>query len=53
LNVVGCRDGPRQEKYHLILVGGDRMGKSAFTIQFRGPEWVISFLIPVVCSPLS
>uniref|UniRef100_A0A8C6V7Y9 Uncharacterized protein n=1 Tax=Naja naja TaxID=35670 RepID=A0A8C6V7Y9_NAJNA len=43
---AGCRDGPGQEKYRLVVVGEGGVGKSALTIQFRGPEWgVISFLI--------
>uniref|UniRef100_A0A670XQQ5 Uncharacterized protein n=1 Tax=Pseudonaja textilis TaxID=8673 RepID=A0A670XQQ5_PSETE len=49
LMAAGCRDGPGQEKYRLVMVGGGRVGKSALIIQFRGPEWggrdSISFLI--------
>uniref|UniRef100_A0A8C7DYL3 Small monomeric GTPase n=1 Tax=Naja naja TaxID=35670 RepID=A0A8C7DYL3_NAJNA len=32
-------DGAGQEKYQLVVVGGGGVGKSALTIQFRGPEW--------------
>lgn len=31
---AGCRDGPGQEKYRLVVVGGGGVGKSALTIQF-------------------
>uniref|UniRef100_A0A670Z3M8 Uncharacterized protein n=1 Tax=Pseudonaja textilis TaxID=8673 RepID=A0A670Z3M8_PSETE len=52
LMAVGCRDGPGQEKYQLVVVGGGGVGKSSLTIQFRGPEWGraggVSFLVPLV-----
>ncbi|KAF7245451.1 Ras-related protein R-Ras2 [Varanus komodoensis] len=34
----GCRDGPGQEKYRLVVVGGGGVGKSALTIQFIQEE---------------
>lgn len=40
---AGCRDGPGQEKYRLVVVGGGGVGKSALTIQFiqvrARPPW--------------
>ncbi|KAL8169888.1 UNVERIFIED_CONTAM: hypothetical protein K2H54_059360 [Gekko kuhli] len=40
---AGCRDGPGQEKYRLVVVGGGGVGKSALTIQF------IQLLMLVFC----
>uniref|UniRef100_A0A670Z3J8 Uncharacterized protein n=1 Tax=Pseudonaja textilis TaxID=8673 RepID=A0A670Z3J8_PSETE len=50
LMAVGCRDGPGQERYRLVVVGGGGVDKSALTIQFRGLEWgIISFCHKFSC----
>uniref|UniRef100_A0A670I6Y1 RAS related 2 n=1 Tax=Podarcis muralis TaxID=64176 RepID=A0A670I6Y1_PODMU len=39
----GCRDGPGQEKYRLVVVGGGGVGKSALTIQFIQSYFVTDY----------
>uniref|UniRef100_A0A8C6Y4N0 Small monomeric GTPase n=1 Tax=Naja naja TaxID=35670 RepID=A0A8C6Y4N0_NAJNA len=43
LMATGCRDGPGQEKYQLVMVGGGGVGKSALTIQFRASWHNVAF----------
>ncbi|NWH82457.1 RRAS2 protein, partial [Piaya cayana] len=40
---AGCRDGPGQEKYRLVVVGGGGVGKSALTIQFIQSYFVTDY----------
>ncbi|KAM6225736.1 ras-related protein R-Ras2-like [Porphyrio hochstetteri] len=40
---AGCRDGPGQEKYRLVVVGRGGVGKSALTIQFIQSYFVMDY----------
>ncbi|OXB80513.1 UNVERIFIED_CONTAM: hypothetical protein H355_016303 [Colinus virginianus] len=42
---AGCRDGPGQEKYRLVVVGGGGVGKSALTIQFIQRPAYVSYTV--------